>query len=182
MRDFNFFEPYVGKKKVSSGKQWLNYRIIAVISIVALLLPGISFIYLKFIEKDIEKIKEVVHSSESVQQRKAVESKLEEINKMKESLSALEALKKPIAQKDVINDLLIYTIRDAIPRGVFFQRMLIDTQKVEIQGTAENKIAIAEFQHNLETVMDFQDIFVPSIAGIEGNYNFTITFTIKDVN
>ncbi|QZY56979.1 PilN domain-containing protein [Crassaminicella profunda] len=181
MRDFNFFEPYLSKNKKITNKKYLIPIGVFIVIIFFIIIPIVNLINIKKTEEEVVSASNIINSSKDYIKVQEVEDKSRKIQEMKHKIQMLQDLEAGMNEKDIINDFLIYTIRDMVPNDLFFKMITIDPEIVEIQGIAKNKMAIAELKYNLENVKYFQDIFIPAISGDDGSYTFTLTFTIKDV-
>lgn len=181
MRDFNFFEPYLSKNKKISNKKFLMYISAFILIIFFIIIPIVNLINIKNTEKEVISASNMINTYEDYEEVQQLEEKSQKIKEMKQNFQMLKELEAAMNEKDVINDFLIYTIRDMVPKDLFFKVVTIDSEMVEIQGVAKNKMAIAELKYNLENVKYFQDIFIPTISGDDKSYTFTLTFNIKDV-
>jgi type IV pilus assembly protein PilN len=114
----------------------------------------------------------------------AVEKKLEEekgkLVFRKKVLSMIET-----EEYDIL--LVLEKIEKLIPEDIFFLSLTTSGNKLTISGAAKNKEAVADLIHSMKELNIFEDVFVPSIIGVQtgveedqaGIKNFTMNCTIK---
>lgn len=158
----------------------MNLSMVMIVSIF-IGVPVVNIFRIKRYEKEVVKVNNMAIIIQSDEANIKVGRKVQKINKLKRKYTSLKEIKYSIQNKDVINDFLIYTIKDNLPPNVFFESITMDLKKVEIECIAKDKISIAQFTHNLNEIMYFEDVFIPKISGEEGKYNFKVSFSIKGV-
>ncbi|QEK12132.1 PilN domain-containing protein [Crassaminicella thermophila] len=182
MRDFNFFEPFLSNKKKKNSKK-IAYRVgVFILLGIFIIIPLMNLYTIRKLENEVVETNNTMNTSENYEERKDIEIKVQKIDELKKKLKKLKKIETDIKEKDIINDFLIYTIRDMVPENLFFESITIHPDNVEICGIAKNKIAIAELKHNFKNIDIFKNIFIPTISGNEGRYEFMLSFTIKDVS
>jgi len=63
----------------------------------------------------------------------------------------------------------------------FLTNFNAEGRDMEITGVAKDTNSIAEFSKSLRDINDFESVFISSIENLEGNYNFVLNTTFKDV-
>ena len=179
MKDFNFFEPYLDKKEISNYNILILYAVISITILGLITYPLINVFRITFLKKNIATMKTSLESSDLYKQLNIVEQRKEEITKMEEQLSLIKDIDKVIESRNVINDLLLNKITNKVPKDVFFESLNLSSNQIQIQGSATNNLAIAQFENNLKSDKYFKDIYIPSISLNEGLYNFSISFALK---
>lgn len=182
MRDFNFFEPFLANKKKKNNKKVLYHLGAIFLFVIFIIIPLINLYNIKKLESKVITTNKMINTSENYEEKKDIQMKVQKIEKMRTQLKKLKTLETDIKRKDVINDFLIYAIRDMVPEDLFFKSITIHPDNIEICGIAKNKIAIAEIKHNFKSIGIFENIFIPTISGDEGRYEFILSFAIKDVS
>ncbi|MBB6216607.1 type IV pilus assembly protein PilN [Anaerosolibacter carboniphilus] len=182
MRDYNFFEPYITKKRSIGLTKASVTKLIIGIAFVLVILPLVNLYLIHRLENEAAHVNQLAYSTPDYQQRKEIEAKENTTKQKQIYLEKLKDLDRNMTNMDIINDLLLYAMNDAVPEGLFFQSISLDMEKVQIQGIAESRVAIAEFQHNLKKTPNFQEVFVSTISFDSGVYSFDISFLIKDVS
>ncbi|MBM7613987.1 PilN domain-containing protein [Alkaliphilus hydrothermalis] len=178
MRDFNFFEPYLNKNTNFSGKTGKYLVVVGAMTLLALY-PLYNGIQIYKANSEVATVGGLVQSS-SIQEGKQLMEKLTNQRKAlverKEKLVGVEEI---FRGKDVINDLLIFTINDHIPEDVFLESVKISAGQILIQGVSKDQKSIALLDRNLRRNEAFKDVFISSIIGDLGSYTFTVSFSIK---
>lgn len=201
--DFNFFESYIGTHK----KKKFKHLYITLIASTLTLLFLTSFIwnYIKIsnTKQEIDKMKQTIDSSQT-------KIKLDEAAKLKKKYDVLNkyyaqaySITSAIENKEIISSKLIEKICLNIPQKLSFKSFNITVGEkgsgasIQIQGTAESRVSIAEFEHNLKVLNEVKEVQVSNIAEVttEGkdnsanvdnnsdlSYSFTIKCTLKDVD
>ncbi|QXM06005.1 PilN domain-containing protein [Crassaminicella indica] len=172
MKQFNFFEPYLQKKY----KKILHYTICG-ITVLLFIYPFINVYLINKIKKEVIAVNNITKLCDKITPIKKQQEQIKKINKTLKELKKLDTF---IKEKDIINDFLLYTIYNNVPQNLFFKSFHITDENVKIEGIAKDKVAIAQFKSNLEEIIYFQDIYIPSILKNEEGYIFTIYFHIGD--
>lgn len=201
--DFNFFEAYIGDHK---KKKYKHLYITAIISSLALLfLTSFIWNYIKIsnTKQEIDKMKQTIDSPQT-------KMKLDEAAKLKKKYDVLNkyyaqaySITSAIQNKEVIKSNLIEKICSNIPQKLSFKSFNITVgdkgsgASIQIQGTAESRVSIAEFEHNLKVLNEVKEVQVSNITELttgekdsnistDNNsdlpYSFTIKCTLKDVD
>lgn len=179
MKDFNFFEPYLDKKEITTYNNLIFYLLAGVAVVGLIIFPIINGIRINSLKKNIAVMKTDLESSDIYEKLSIVEEKEERLGELEEKLSLLENVDRVIEDRDLINDILIDKITSKVPKDVFFKTLSLSASQIQIQGTATNNLAIAHLENNLKSDEDFQDIYIPSISLSEGLYNFSINFALR---
>ena len=69
-----------------------------------------------------------------------------------------------------------------MPENLFLTNFNAEGRDMEITGVAKDTNSIAEFSKSLRDINDVESVFISSIENLEGNYNFVLNTTFKDVN
>lgn len=111
-----------------------------------------------------------------------IKEKEKEVKEYKESLGKLKSLDKMVEDNSIIDDYLLDSITSRMSKDLFLTSISIYTDHLELIGISDNKWSIAELGKSLESITDFQDIFISSISKEEQYYNFIINISLKEVN
>lgn len=201
-KDFNFFEPYIGKQNEEKSK--FLYTAVVVISLLVIFTAGFVWNELQISsnEEKIESLKKQVESSET-------KTKLNEIDKIKKKYDVLNKyygqayiIVKAIDNKSIISSTLIENIFSKIPKTVSFKSFNLTCGDkgvggtIDIQGVAESRENIAELQYNLKSIDQIKEVQVNNITEVNNvvesklkvnlnnssAYTFSIKCTLKDVD
>ena len=182
MRDLNFFEPYVLQHQGREKKQRL-FMVTAVISVVAVIaFPVFNLVYGYQMKRDIQDMKNTLASAEAKERLQRIEAKQAKLDEIKKILPIVQNSDKEIQKIDILDEQIVQTIVDAIPKDLQFSSFMLSDTQATVSGKARDKSAIAELEYNLRISKYFTDIFVSNIAFKEGIYDFALQFTVKDVN
>lgn len=182
MNDLNFFEPYIIPKKQPNIKLFVVVGMVAFIMVFAI---GYFFYInhrIKLLQQDTDRINQIISSAETQKKAKIIDQKKEELRSLESGNQQLKELQEYIEYEDIVDDVLMNHIVAELPKYVFFQDISIEGQQIEIQGTAENRLAIAQFEYNLRHTSYFNNVFVSAFMKDEGDYTFNATFNLKDVS
>ncbi|QQY80594.1 type IV pilus assembly protein PilN [Keratinibaculum paraultunense] len=183
MKDLNFFEPYLEKKKLSINRKYIYIILGALFASFVLSYTIFSQIKIRQINKDIEKLEATINDEKINKKVEDIKNKKEEIEKFKQSLEKLKSIDNIIEEEDVITTYLIKDITSKMPKDVFFTSIGIYPDSIQMIGVAKDKYSIAELGKNLDTVEEFKEIFIENISFEEGNYIFNLNINLKeDVN
>lgn len=201
-KDFNFFEPYIGKQ--NQEKNSFLHTAVVVVSLVVIFTASFvwNVIAIDNSEKKIESLKKQVESSET-------KTKLNEIDKLKKKYDVLNKyygqayiIVKAIDNKSIISSGLIENIFSKIPKTVSFKSFTLTCGEkgvggtIDIQGVAESRENIAELQYNLKSIDQIKEVQVNNITEVNNvvesklnvnlnnssAYTFSIKCTLKDVD
>ncbi len=181
MKDFNFFEPYLDKKEISSYNSLILFIVASIMVLGLIIYPLVNVFRINSLKKSIAVMKTDLESSGIYEKLDIVEQKKEKVSKMEEQLSLMENVDQVIESRDVVNNLLLSKITSKVPKDVFLKSLNLSSGQIQIQGAATNNLAVAHLENNLKSDEDFKDIYIPSISLNEGLYNFSINFALKTI-
>lgn len=182
MRDYNFFQYYLQARQKSDLKR----IVISGIAFLIIGVIGVTYIWCNFkiknLKEEISQYEDIINSAsykDTYVKKGNLEKKIKILNEYNTAVANINEI---IADSDIINSDIFKTIDDVLPQDVFFQSLSISNDNLSIQGTASNRVSVAEFQHNLEVTGSFYDINVSSIssANENGGYSFTLTCRLKE--
>lgn len=182
MRDLNFFEPYVLQHQGREKKQrlFMGAAVIWIVAVIAF--PVFNLVYGYQMKRDIQDMKNTLASAEAQERLQRVEAKQAKLDEIKKILPIVQNSDKEIQKIDILDEQIVQTVVDAIPKDLQFSSFNISYTEATILGKARDKSAIAELEYNLRSSKYFTDIFVSHIAFREDIYDFSLQFTVKDVN
>lgn len=200
INDFNFFSPYVVKKK--EVKNRYAYSIATAVVLLFIFIGSFvwNFTRISKTKKEINELKKIVDSSES-------KTKLSEADKTKKKYEVLNkyyaqaySITSAIGNKEIISSTLMDKVCSTLPKKVSFKSFSItggdkgSGGTIQIQGTAETRVNVAEFEHNLKALIEVKEVQVSNITELNSNsqvgendnlsssYSFTIKCILKDVD
>lgn len=182
MKDLNFFESYIEKKEFHIDKQWLYYFIGILLIFLIIFYSIYNQIRINRLSKDIVKLKSIVEDNRINKKVEEIKEKEKEVSKFKEHLEKIKLLDEIVEEDSVIDNHLLDSITSRVPDDIFFTSTSLYTDHIEIVGKSIDRWAIASLGKSLESIDDFQDIFISSISKEEQFFNFVLNINLKDVN
>lgn len=164
MRDFNFFLPYIEKKKN------LKKKYIYTIGIVLILVMTISGIYVfldqkeKELNKELTSMKKYLSLKEVLEKTKEIEEKKKKLDLMVKYYNSVVNLNKEINQINLIDSFFMESIASSLPQDTSFNAITINGKNVDIQGNSKTRTSVAELEHNLKNLDIFNNVHVTTIA------------------
>lgn len=181
MKDINFFDSYIVKKKVK-----INKGFIFILSAIAFLLVIIAFIIsnqLRIIKlsKDIATSKGLVEDGAVVEKMEEVSMKEDELNFLKENIAQLIAYNKYIEMDNTIHYSILEMLASSVPQDVFLTSISLYPEVINIVGKAKNELLVAELMENIEVFKPFMGLFLSSITKEDQFYSFILDINLKEV-
>ncbi|NLX62923.1 MAG: PilN domain-containing protein [Tissierellia bacterium] len=181
MKDINFFDSYIVKKKVK-----INKGFIFILSAIAFLLVIIAFIIsnqLRIIKlsKDIATSKGLVEDGAVVEKMEEVSMKEDELNFLKENIAQLIAYNKYIEMDNTIHYSILEMLASSVPQDVFLTSISLYPEVINIVGKAKNELLVAELMENIEVFKPFMGVFLSSITKEDQFYSFILDINLKEV-
>ena len=179
MRDFNFFAPYEQEpKKQTSGS---NVLLIVAAGVLALCLAIVIFnsMSLMSLQKSIKDLDDNMNNEEFKAKVANVETKQAELVSLKADKEFFEEMNIVMDKQDRVNEAAIRLIAEQVPDNLHLTDLSIIEDKIDIKGKTYNKVAVAQFQHNLRETQEFKNLFVSEMVKEEAYYNFSIMLEAK---
>ena len=179
MRDFNFFAPYEQEpKKQTSGS---NVLLIVAAGVLALCLAIVIFnsMSLMSLQKSIKDLDDNMNNEEFKAKVANVETKQAELVSLKADKEFFEEMNIVMDKQDRVNEAAIRLIAEQVPDNLHLTDLSIIEDKIDIKGKTYNKVAVAQFQHNLRETQEFKNLFVSEMLKEEAYYNFSIMLEAK---
>lgn len=182
MKDINFFESYIERRQFQIDKKWIYYSVAILLILLITFNTLVNQIKIRSISRDIVKLKSILEDDRISKKVEDIKEKEKEVKEYKESLGKLKSLDKMVEDNSIIDDYLLDSITSRMSEDLFLTSISIYTDHLELIGISDNKWSIAELGKSLESITDFQDIFISSISKEEQYYNFIINISLKEVN
>lgn len=182
MKDINFFESYIERRQFQIDKKWIYYSVAILLILLITFNTLVNQIKIRSISRDIVKLKSILEDDRISKKVEDIKEKEKEVKEYKESLGKLKSLDKMVEDNSIIDDYLLDSITSRMSKDLFLTSISIYTDHLELIGISDNKWSIAELGKSLESITDFQDIFISSISKEEQYYNFIINISLKEVN
>lgn len=180
MRDYNFFEPYIKNNKKSEFNQKIFYVFFIFIFITAVVYPVWNKSRKYKYEQQIKQYSNLIQNLDVAEELESVNKQLETLENLKK-LGNNEKTDLFLKQKDVLNEEVIEAFKGAIPVDLYFISVEISSKNIKIKGKTNARYRIADFEHLIKQSSAFKNIFISDIDTVNGRYEFTIQFDIKDV-
>lgn len=184
-KDTNFISAKISKRK----KDFSKFAIL--LFIILSVIMSIFLYYYQYLTrvKEYEKAIEIIESKLTAETNL---NTLEEINELENKLEILDQYKDiinfinvHIDKTDFIKTKVLEDISSTVPNNATVDYMVIDSTTIQIQGMAESRESIAQFQRNLRNIDYVDKVYVPALNEMitdNYKYSFSITCNIKDVN
>ena len=179
MRDFNFFAPYEQEpKKKASGS---NVLMIVAAGLLALCLALVIFntMTLMSLEKSITNLDSKMNESDFKAKVANVQVKQAELTSLKADQVFFEEMDIVMDKQNKVNEAAVRLIAEQVPDNLHLTDLSIVEDKIDIKGKSYNKVAVAQFQHNLRQTEEFDNLFVSEMVKEEAYYNFSIMLEAK---
>ncbi len=173
MFDYNFFKDYRGNKKKSEP----GVMIASVILLTVLI--GIGGIYasnlyrLEAIRQDLWELDEEILIIKTNDDYTRVLRKQELLNKLDVIATQVEVARDQLDSSEIIDENIFLVLTDALPVDVELNTITVSEGGISVSGISSSRPAIAEFQYNIVKSDLFDDMYIPSISGVEGTYSFS---------
>ena len=179
MHDLNFFEGHVQKRELKLDQRTIY---LSLFGIMSLFLAGYIIYNSLAIRKEIKVVshlKQVVENPDTVRKIEEIQEEEMKLNELKESVDKIKILDSTVAERNKIDEILLEKINHNMPNSIFMTSLSIQKEEIHIVGISEDKWSIAEFQKNLESLEDYDEIFVSHISLEEDYYNFALDMALK---
>ncbi len=182
MRDLNFFESYIEKREFKIDKKILFFTISTFMVLSLIAYSVYNQLLIRQETRTVVSLRETAEDPKTLKKVEEIKSKEVEVNQFKESVEKIKLLDKSIAERDIVDEVLLDKINDSIPEELFLTSLSIQGEEIHIVGISKDKWAIAEFQKGLESIDNYEEIFVSNISKQEDYYNFSLNITLRGVN
>ncbi|MDW7678817.1 MAG: PilN domain-containing protein [Bacillota bacterium] len=180
MRDFNFFEAFEQKKKRGDGPRIAYPLVLVLVVLAAAAWPAYNFFQLYQLNNSIAEHEQRLVTDPRYPLFEEVEQKEAELAEEQRILASLEASAEEIHSREVIDELLLFTIVSSMPEDTAMNSMNISGRNITVNGVARSKPAIAEFEYNIRNTERFERIFIPSISESGDMWQFNMAFSLKE--
>ncbi len=177
MRDYNFFSPYLDNKKEGKDKTVVYIVVAAFVLASAIGTYGWNALRLHSMEKEIASIDSYLSAEATMQGIKQYNETQQKIKVLKEYQVLVEDINNRILGSDKVNSALLNRITSTLPKTIDLNIVSATAGGIQLQGTSEDRTAIAEYIYNLKETKAFSVVHVSSInqTGTAGRgYMFTL--------
>lgn len=182
-KDMNFFSQFSGRRKRQDGSDIYIYLLGGIV-LAAIIVTSLYYsIAIFFTNKSISDYETKLNDPEVV-------AKIAESEKVNDKIDALTRYDNDLGiiiyeveGRDAVTTALIEKIAKAQSPavGVKISQLTISSKEVNMSAAAPDRVAIAEFQHNLSNIDQVQSVYIGSIAG-EDQFTFDVKCVLKDVD
>lgn len=183
MRDFNFFEPYIGKKSNNSKQDMVFGIAVGCFFILFIGVFAVNCFKIGSLEREVKFYSDKLKSKQVLEELKACDEVNKKLEITKRYFSLVDKAYESVMKNGTINTKLMSKISATLPSGVSFQNMSITSQDINIQGTADKRTAVAELERNFKGTDSFYEVYVMNISqGKTGEYTFALKCKVRDVD
>ena len=182
MKNINFFQPYIEKSKFSGKNSTVLVGAGVFLLVLVLGFYGFNFYKIYALNKQIATMENEMRQPAFAKKV----AKYEEVKRKTEALTGygkmVEGLNNYVDSQALISSGFFSQINRAMPQNVFLQAASITPLTLDLQGVAVNRIAVAEYIHNLKGLDLFSEVYVSNInqeATGTGSMLFTLKCTVK---
>lgn len=178
MNDINFFSQHIENRREKGKKNGLTVLIAIVILAISIGIYILNQRKIERLESELKVLKIEMSSDaikEGLNNYKNIEERTKILTMYHENL--IEAIDK-IDKIYNVNSYMINDIKRVMPAKMFITSMNGNSESIFMQGVATNRIAVAEFQHNLKKLKYFSDAHVNVISS-EHAETENLVFTVK---
>lgn len=179
MRDLNFFDEYLEKREIKLNQGLLYFIGLGVVSICLIGYIAYNSFLIRAESNIVNGLAMMAENPEVLDRVEKITQKETELNNLEEELNRIRTFNEIIENKEQIDENLIKKINDNIPNGIFLTSLSIQKDDIYMIGISKNKWAVAEFQKNLKSLEDYEELFVSHITLEEENYNFAIEMILR---
>ena len=181
MRDLNFFEPYVEKRKHKFNKSYIFYAL-CILALTGITVYGIyNQIRIGTLNREIKDRVAIAEEPTTVKKVEEIKALETEVSTFRAEVEKIVQLDKSIEDNDIIGEQLLQQIKSKMPADLFLSNFSAYDREIQISGISKDKYSIAEFEKGLEAIEDTESIFVSNITSTEDYYNFVLILTLKEV-
>lgn len=182
MKDLNFFEPFVEKKRFRLSGVVILYGVLAVVVVAIGVFAVANQIRISVLEKEIQAQMDFINDPGTSAKVQELESIQQEITTFRREIDNIQTLETSISSKDIVRRDLLMDIGSRIPDGLFINNMSIDKSGIRIGGYCLDRESVARFAKGLEDLPIVEDSFISSISANESYYRFDLNLILKEVN
>ena len=134
MKDLNFFESYIEKRKFNIDKQLIYYSIATLLVLFIVFYSIFNQIKIRRISKDIAKLRLIVEDERINKKVDEISEKKKEVIEFKDFLNKIKVLDNTVEDDNIIDDYLLESITSRMPDDIFFFFISIHTANIQIVG------------------------------------------------
>lgn len=187
MRDYNFFQPFVGGTARRSGDDY--FPVIPVILLMVLILaawPGYNYYRLTGLKQEVDLLSADVLNHPDYGLLAEVSSQRGVVQDSRNRLTTAQKMDVALTASEWLDEELLTILLDVFPRDLAIDSLSLGSGgQIQLSGSATNKPAIAELEYNLRRTGRFENLHVPSIvrtaSGRVDIFTFSLSMQVKGV-
>lgn len=181
MKDLNFFDTYIVKKKIKIDKQIIFYIIGFTLIVLILIYSVFNQFRISKLSKEISTLNSVIEDERVIKKIDEINEKGSELDSLKDSIKQTEIQDSFIDENATIDDSILEMITSSMQEDVFLTSLSLYTDRISIIGKAKDQLLIAKFIENLESFETIKGVFVSSISKEDQYYSFILDLKLKEV-
>jgi Tfp pilus assembly protein PilN len=170
----NFFSPFIKKEKISPLKRTATVFLFVFLIIIASYV--VLQVQLMMIQKSIDDKKEILanYSKIELQHLADTKQKVDNLVVFREQMNKTEI---EISEIDYLGYGLLEHFFANVPADITFENLTMTRSDWHIKGTANSRVAIAEFEHNLRSDGSLGTFRLPDISESANRFSFSLSGT-----
>ena len=179
-KDMNFFSQFGGRKKAKSSLDIYAYLIGGIILAAIIISLAVNLITLFLTSRSINDFQAKLDAPEVQEKLKESDTVNQQIDALTKYDTTITTINDAVQTHNVVTTKLLNQIASTRPSEVYLIKVDITNNDITIQGKSKNRVAIAEFEHNLSKLDNVGGAYIGSIAG-EQELTFDLKCVLKDV-
>lgn len=179
MREINFFSPYIAKKKTVKVGQ---LQVILAIVFLFLLCGSVytwNMINIIRYNLEIAKSQAFLTNPDNLAAVKKYADTKQKVDIIKQYEQGVAVIEQEMKGRGIIGSALIAKLNSSAPHDVYLKGMSITRESVAINGTGSSRKVIGQYEHNLQNLGLFDNVFVTIVTNKEGDTGFTFSVNCK---
>lgn len=164
MKDFNFFSSF---QRQEAGKRSKRFVVILCLVLFLCVIGGAYVLVLRRtnrLDAEIMDLQRQLDSPELHSQIQQVRQDSEKYRIFSEYHDAVEAISVDLLLGDVINTAFFEAFLRVIPPEIVLQNFTMTQDDFTLNGTADSRVTIAEFYHNMSNLGFFSEVHIHNIS------------------
>lgn len=181
MRDFNFFSPYLLKKRNKRLKNFYIFSVSALLIIGLLSFYTLNNYYINKYKSEISTVENYLNSEKTKKLLNLYEDtkkKTEIVNTYYNKMSEIDRV---LRAQNVVSTNLLNKLASVMPQDSYILSCTISNRDIVLNYSITDLVPIAELEHNLRELDIFEKVHI-SIVNSGTSYNAIISCSLKDVN
>lgn len=179
MGDLNFFDDYLEKKEIKLNQNLLYFIVLGGVCILSVGYIAYNSFLIRSESKIVNSLALMAENPEVLNKVDKITQKETQLSELRDVVDNIKIFDTIVKDKEQIDENLIEEINDNIPDGIFVTSLNIQKDEIYIMGISRDKWSVAEFQKNLKSLEDYEELFVSHIALEDNGYNFALDMTLR---